>query len=216
MSQEIDNKVPAELRTQFGKGFARRARAAGQVPAVVYGHGTDPVHVALPAHQVSLLLRKANAILDLQLPSGSQLALVKDVQKDPVKQIIEHIDLIVVKKGEKVSVEVPVQLEGTTFSGTAAEIEHHTILVEAEATHIPEHIIVNVDGLNDGDQVHAKDLQLPTGSTLVSDPDMLVVAVHALKTASVESDTEGDASGDAGAAAASSEAGSAEASTDSE
>ncbi len=187
MSQEIDNKVPAELRTQFGKGFARRARAAGQIPAVIYGHGTDPVHVAVPAHQVGLLLRKANAILDLQLPSGSQLALVKDVQKDPVKQIIEHIDLIIVKKGEKVTVDVPIVLEGTTFSGTAPEIEHHTISVEAEATHIPEHITVNVDGLNEGDQVHAKDVVMPEGATLVSDPEMLVVAVHQLKKAAVES-----------------------------
>ena len=105
MSTEIDAKVHAELRENFGKGFARRLRAAGQIPAVIYGHGTSPVHVALPGHQVSLLVRRANALLELDIDGKDQLTLVKDVQRDPVRQIIEHIDLLVVKKGEKIHVD---------------------------------------------------------------------------------------------------------------
>ena len=107
MSTETDTKVHAEVRENFGKGFARRLRAAGKIPAVIYGHGTDPVHVALPGHQVSLLIRRANAVLELDVNGTQQLTLVKDVQKDPVHQIIEHIDLLVVKKGEKIQVDVP-------------------------------------------------------------------------------------------------------------
>ena len=186
MSQELDNKVPAELRTQFGKGFARRARAAGKIPAVIYGHGTDPVHVTVPAHQVGLLLRKANAILDLQIDGKSQLVLVKDVQKDPVKQIIEHLDLIVVKKGEKVTVEVPVHLEGASFTGTVAEVEHHTVTIEAEATHIPEFVTVSIEGLHEGNQLHGKDVKLPAGVTLVSDPEALLVVIHLPQKASAD------------------------------
>ncbi|HLP23936.1 MAG TPA: 50S ribosomal protein L25/general stress protein Ctc [Microbacteriaceae bacterium] len=178
MSHDIDNKVPAELRTQFGKGFARRARAAGQVPAVMYGHGTDPVHVTVPAHQVGLLLRKANAILDLQIAGKSHLVLVKDVQKDPVKQIIEHLDLIVVTKGEKVQVEVQVHLEGEAFTGTVVEFEQHTVTLEAEATNIPEFVTVSVEGLHEGAQLHAKDITLPKGASLVSDADALIAVVH--------------------------------------
>src|SRR5690606_36126723 len=112
-----DNHLVAELRENFGKGFARRLRAAGRVPAVIYGHGTEPQHVSLPAHEVSLILRKANQILDLDIAGKNLLALVKDVQKDPVRQIIEHLDLVIVKKGEKVQVEVPVHVSGESFSG---------------------------------------------------------------------------------------------------
>ena len=118
-----DNKVVADQRETFGKGAARKIRAVGKIPAVLYGHGTDPQHVTLPAHQVGLLIRKANAVLDLQIDGKSQLALVKDVQKDPVRQIIEHIDLIVIKRGEKVQVEVPVHVEGEPFAGTIADLD---------------------------------------------------------------------------------------------
>ncbi|HEY4153570.1 MAG TPA: 50S ribosomal protein L25, partial [Pseudolysinimonas sp.] len=106
------NQLSAEPRDSFGKGAARKIRAAGKIPAVIYGHGTDPQHVTLPGHQVGLILRKANQVLDLDISGKSQLALVKDVQKDPVRQIIEHLDLIVVRKGEKVTVDVPVHVEG--------------------------------------------------------------------------------------------------------
>jgi large subunit ribosomal protein L25 len=173
-----DNKVVADTRESFGKGAARKLRAIGKIPAVVYGHGTEPRHVALPAHQVGLLIRKANAVLDLQIEGKSQLALVKDVQKDPVRQIIEHLDLIVIRVGEKVQVEVPVHLSGESYPGTIADLDAKTLSLEVEATHIPENIVVDIEGLEDGSQIHAKDVVLPKGAALLSDPETLVVLVH--------------------------------------
>ncbi|GAA1763659.1 50S ribosomal protein L25/general stress protein Ctc [Agromyces humatus] len=173
-----DNKVEAATRESFGKGAARKLRATGAIPAVIYGHGTDPKHVALPAHQVGLLIRKANALLDLQIDGKSTLVLVKDVQKDPVRQIIEHMDLIVIKKGEKVQVEVPVHIEGEPFAGTIADVDAHTLLLEVEATHIPENIVVSVEGLEEGTQILASAIELPKGATLINDPETLVVNVH--------------------------------------
>ncbi|MDY0828696.1 50S ribosomal protein L25/general stress protein Ctc [Microbacterium sp. BG28] len=172
-----DNKVTAEVRTQFGKGFARRLRAAGQIPAVLYGHGTDPVHLALPGHQVALLIRRANALLELTADGQDHLALVKDVQKDPVRQIIEHIDLLVVKKGEKVAVDVPVVVVGEPFAGTIANLDANTVSLEVLATNIPQNIEVDVEGLEDGTHITAADLVLPKGATLVTEPETLVVAV---------------------------------------
>jgi ribosomal protein L25, Ctc-form len=177
MSTETDTKVIAEPRQNFGKGFARRLRAAGQIPAVIYGHGTTPVHVALPGHQVSLLVRRANAVLELEIEGKQQLTLVKDVQKDPVRQIIEHIDLLVVKKGEKVQVDVPVVVVGEPFSGTIANLDAASVSLEVEATHIPEHVEVDVEGLEDGTHITAADLKLPKGASLVTDPETLVVAI---------------------------------------
>lgn len=177
MSTETDTKVVAEVRENFGKGYARRLRAAGKIPAVIYGHGTDPVHVSLPGHQVSLLIRRANAVLELDVAGTQQLTLVKDVQKDPVHQIIEHIDLLVVKKGEKIQVDVPVVVLGEPFAGTIANLENTTVLLEVEATHIPQHIEVDVEGLEDGTHITAADLKLPQGSSLVVDPETLIVAV---------------------------------------
>ncbi|MGR0221912.1 50S ribosomal protein L25/general stress protein Ctc [Agromyces sp. ZXT2-6] len=173
-----DNKIVAELRESFGKGAARKIRATHKIPAVLYGHGTDPRHLTLPGHEVSLLIRKANAVLDLQIEGKSQLALVKDVQKDPVRQLIEHIDLVVIKRGEKVQVEVPVHVEGEPASGTIADLDAHTLLLEVEATHIPENVTVSVEGLDEGTQLLAKDIELPKGATLISDEDVLVVNVH--------------------------------------
>ena len=173
-----DNKVEADARETFGKGAARKIRAAGKIPAVLYGHGTDPQHLTLPGHQVGLLLRKANALIDLQIDGKSQLALVKDVQKDPVRQVIEHLDLIVVRKGEKVQVEVPVHLSGESYPGTIADLDAKTLTLEAEATNIPENIVVSIEGLEEGSQIHAKDVELPKGASLLSDPETLVVLVH--------------------------------------
>ncbi|GAA2028900.1 50S ribosomal protein L25/general stress protein Ctc [Agromyces tropicus] len=173
-----DNKILAELRESFGKGAARKIRAAHKIPAVLYGHGSEPKHVTLPGHETALLIRKANAVIDLQLEGKSQLALVKDVQKDPVHQIIEHIDLIVIKRGEKVQVEVPVHVEGEPVSGTIADLDAHTLLLEVEATHIPENVVVSVEGLDEGTQLLAKDVELPKGATLITDADVLVVNVH--------------------------------------
>ncbi len=177
MSTETDTKVVAEVRENFGKGYARRLRAAGQIPAVIYGHGTDPVHVSLPGHQVSLLIRRANVVLELDVAGTQQLTLVKDVQKDPVHQIIEHIDLLVVKKGEKIQVDVPVVVVGEPFAGTIANLDNATVLLEVEATHIPQNIEVDVEGLEDGVRITAADLTLPKGASLVVDPETLIVAV---------------------------------------
>ena len=206
-----DNKLVAEERTSFGKGAARKIRAAGKIPAVIYGHGTEPQHVTLPGHQVGLILRKANQVLDLDISGKSQLALVKDVQKDPVRQIIEHLDLIVVRKGEKVTIDVPVHVEGETISGTTAALDANTISLEAEATSIPERILVNIEGLDAGTQILAKDLKLPEGSTLISDPDTLVINV----TADTEQDL-GDTEAEAGAEGAEGEAAEAAADADAE
>jgi large subunit ribosomal protein L25 len=188
---ELTNKVPADVRTEFGKGFARRLRAKGQIPAVVYGHGADTVHVSVPAHQIGLLLRKKNAILDLQINGESHLVLVKDVQKDPVLQIIEHLDLVAITKGEKVLVEIPIHVIGTAQSGTVLEFDVKTVSVEAEATHIPEFIDISVEGARAGHRVQLKDLVLPAGTTLVGDPEALVVHVSLPDGADMgESDSE--------------------------
>jgi len=177
MAQEISNHLTTEARTSFGKGAARKIRALNKIPAVLYGHGTDPVHIILPGHETALILRKSNQVLELDIDGKEQLALVKDVQKDPVRQIIEHIDLIVVRKGEKVTIDVPVHLEGEAAPGTTVNQDANTVSLEAEATHIPESVVVSIEGAEDGTQIFAKDLTLPKGSTLITDPDTLIVAV---------------------------------------
>lgn len=188
MSTETDTKVIAETRENFGKGFARRLRANGQIPAVIYGHGTTPVHVALPGHQVSLLVRRANAVLELEVDGTQQLTLVKDVQKDPVRQIIEHIDLLVVKKGEKVSVDVPIVVVGEPAPGTIANLDAVSVSLEVEATHIPEHVELDVEGLEDGTHITAADLKLPKGAALATDPETLIVAISVPAAAIAEAD----------------------------
>jgi large subunit ribosomal protein L25 len=186
------NKVAAELRESFGKGAARKIRAVGKIPAVIYGHGSDPIHVTLPGHQVSLLLRKANALLELDIEGKSQLTLVKDVQKDPVSQVIEHLDLVVLRTGERVSVEVPVHVEGEPYSGTIAVLEISTIKLDVEATAIPERIVIDVTDAPEGTQYHAKDFALPAGAALAEDEDLLIlnVVVPAASRADDEADAE--------------------------
>lgn len=186
-----DTKVQAEIRENFGKGFARRLRAAGKIPAVLYGHGTDPVHVALPGHQVSLIIRRANALLELDIEGKGHLALVKDVQKDPVHQIIEHIDLLVVKKGEKVAIDVPVIVTGESAPGTIVNQDANTLSIEAEATHLPQNVEVSVEGLEDGAHITAADVTLPKGSTLLTDPEVLVVAISIPAEESLDEDEAG-------------------------
>jgi large subunit ribosomal protein L25 len=178
-AQKVDpgNHIAAEVREAFGKGAARKLRAVGKIPAVLYGHGTEPQHLTLPGHDVMLLLRKANAMIDLDIAGKGQLALVKDVQKDPVRQIIEHIDLVVIRKGEKVQVEVPVHVVGEAAPGTAIEQEAHTLLVEAPAIAIPEGIDADVEGLEAVSHVYANQLTLPENVTLIADPETLIVSV---------------------------------------
>jgi large subunit ribosomal protein L25 len=173
-----NNLINADIRTNFGKGAARKLRAAGKIPAVVYGHGSEPVHVAVPAHETTLLARRANALMDLKMPDDQLLVLIKDIQRDPVRQIIEHLDLVIVRKGEKVTVDIAVHVEGESYSGTIVQLEHTTISVEAEATHIPEFVTVSVEGLHEGSKILASEVTLPQGTTLLSDPDMMILAIH--------------------------------------
>jgi large subunit ribosomal protein L25 len=177
-------KIQAESRTEFGKGAARRIRRDNKVPAVLYGHGTDPVHITLPGHDTMLALKTANALLLIEVEgSESLLALPKQVQRDPLKGHIEHVDLVIVKRGEKVQVEIAVHVEGEALSDTLVVLEHPSILVEAEATHIPDGVTVSVEGLDAGAQIHASDLKLPAGTTLAVEPDTLVINVTAAQTA---------------------------------
>lgn len=176
-------KLIAELRTEFGKGAARRIRRAHKVPAVLYGHGTAPIHIALPGHETLLALRTANALLSIEVNGSSQLALPKQVQRDPLKHTIEHVDLVIVRRGEKVTVDVRVHLEGEAGPETLVVVDHNSIPVEAEATDIPDQIVVSVEGLPPGTQILARDLQLPAGSTLDLDPETLIVNITNAPTA---------------------------------
>jgi large subunit ribosomal protein L25 len=193
-------RIAAEPRTEFGKGAARRTRRAGRVPAVLYGHGTDPQHISLPGHELMLALKTSNVLLRVQGLSGAdELALPKDVQRDPIKGFLEHIDLLLVKSGEKVAVEIPVQLSGEIISGNRLDQQLVQIAVEAEATNIPQSVEINVDGLDVGAVIYAKDVELPRGVTLAVDEDALVLQIVAEKTAE---QAEAEIAGEGGAEAA--------------
>jgi large subunit ribosomal protein L25 len=174
-------KITAEARTEFGKGAARRSRRAGKVPAVLYGHGTDTRHLNLPGHALMLALKTPNALLRLEgLQNGSEIALPKAVQRNPVKGFIEHVDLILVRRGEKVTVEVPVRVSGEIAPGDGMLNQQLVrIPVEADATNIPQGIDVDIEGMDIGDAVHASELRLPPGVTLQVEPDTLVLHVIA-------------------------------------
>ncbi|WP_144661946.1 50S ribosomal protein L25/general stress protein Ctc [Paenarthrobacter nicotinovorans] len=172
-----EQKLTAELRTEFGKGYARRARMAGQIPAVIYGHGAEPIHVNLPAKATTLAVRVSNALLAIDVDGEQHLTLVKDIQRDPVKQIIEHVDLQTVQAGEKVTVDVAIHVTGEVAPGAVATLEATTISLEAEATHVPTAVEVDIEGRKAGENVHASDLVLPKGSTLLADAETLVVRV---------------------------------------
>ena len=177
-------RIKAEPRTEFGKGPARRERRAGRVPAVLYGHGTDPRHVSLPGHDVLLALRTANVLIRLEgLPGGSQLALPKAVQRHAIKGSVEHVDLIMVRRGEKVTVEIPVTVTGEVAPDGLLDQQLVQVAVEAEATNIPPGIEVDIEGMEIGASVHAGDLTLPSGVTLATEPDILVLHVIAAPTA---------------------------------
>lgn len=171
------NQLVGTPRESFGKGAARKLRAAGHTPAVVYGHGTEPLHVSVETHPLSLIVRHANALIELEVKGKKQLVLVKDVQKNPVLQMIEHIDLVVIKKGETVEVEVPVHIEGTSFSGTNALQELNTLRLSVPATNIPENIVVSVEGLEEGTQILAGQIELASDETLLDDPEALVIHI---------------------------------------
>ncbi len=176
MAQE-QNRLTAETRTEFGKGAARRIRRAHKIPAVLYGHGSDPVHLTLPGHETMLVLKNANAVLTIDLEGAEHLALAKDVQRDAIKPVIEHIDLIIVRRGEKVIVEIPVHIEGEAAPETVVTSENTVLSVEADALNIPESVTVSVEGLQAGSQILAKDVTLPAGVSLDADEELLIVNV---------------------------------------
>jgi large subunit ribosomal protein L25 len=177
-------RIDAEPRTEFGKGAARRTRRGGRVPAIIYGHGTDTRHVTLPGHDLMMALKTSNVLIRIDgLPGGNQLVLPKAVQRNPIRGSVEHVDLIMVRRGEKVTVDVPVRVTGEVFSGGLLDQQIIQIPVEAEATNIPQGIEIDVEGMEIGAAVHAGDLTLPAGATLAVDPATLVLHVLAAPTA---------------------------------
>jgi large subunit ribosomal protein L25 len=188
-----ESNIQAESRTEFGKGAARRIRRADKVPAVLYGHGSDPIHLTLPGHDTMLALKHGgvNALLTLTVSGKEYLALPKQVQRDPIKGFLEHLDLVIVKKGEKVTVEIPVHLNGEPGPDALVVTDHAHVSVEAEATHIPEYVEVDIEGAEVGTQIFAKDLQVPAGSTVLLDEDTLIVHVtHAPTAEELEEELE--------------------------
>jgi large subunit ribosomal protein L25 len=207
-------RISAEPRTEFGKGGARRTRRSGRVPAVLYGHGTDPRHISLPARDFEHALRTdgANVLLALQIDGSDELALPKSIQRNPVRGSIEHIDLILVRRGEKITVEVAINIVGEVAPGGLLDQQLTTISVAAEATHIPSGFEVSINGLEIGGAIHAKDVTLPAGTELQTDPDAVVVHIMQAPTqeeleAELTAAEEELGAGAAGAAAAEAEAG---------
>ncbi|MER5226612.1 50S ribosomal protein L25/general stress protein Ctc [Streptomyces flaveus] len=187
-------KLAAEPRTEFGKGAARRIRRESKVPGVLYGHGGEPVHVTLPGHDLLLALRTPNVLLALEIEGKKQLAIPKAVQRDAIKGFLEHVDLLLVRSGEKVNVEIYVHTEGDLAPG-AFLVEHvlNALPVEAEATHIPESVTVSIEGLAAGDSILAKDVPLPEGTTLAIDEDAVVLQVLAAQAEEPTEEGEGEA-----------------------
>ena len=188
-------RISADPRDKFGKGAARQLRRDGKIPAVLYGHKEEAVHLALPEHELFLALKTPNVLLNLDLGSRQQLALPKAVQKDPVRRTIEHVDLLLVRRGEKVTVEVQVVTVGEIASGGLLEHTLNTLSIEAEATHIPTSIELSIEGLQVGAQVLAKDIPLPRGAELSTDPEHIVVHVLASPTAEQMAGDTGEAAG---------------------
>ncbi|OHV06287.1 50S ribosomal protein L25/general stress protein Ctc [Mycobacterium talmoniae] len=199
------NKLAAAVRTETGKGASRRARRAGKIPAVLYGHGTEPQHLELPGHDYAAVLRHAgtNAVLALDIDGKEQLALTKALDIHPIRRTIQHADLLVVRRGEKVVVEVNVVVEGDAAPGTLVTQETNTVEIEAEALSIPEELTVSVEGVEAGTQFAAGQLTLPKGVTLISDPELLVVNVVTAPTAE---EMEGEAAEEAAEGEAAAEA----------
>lgn len=187
-------RLAAEQRTEFGKGAARRTRRAGKIPAVLYGHGSDPKHLALPALEFARVVREhgQNAVLTLELSGANELALTKTVTTHPIKRYIEHVDLLLVRRGEKVTVEVPIVVNGEAVPGTLVTQDLTTLQIEVEALHIPDQLEVSIEGVPAGTQILAAQVPLPAGATLGTDPDALIVAVNVAPTAEeLEGESEG-------------------------
>lgn len=185
-------KIAATLREDFGKGYARRIRMAGDVPGVIYGHGEEPKHVVLPGHATTLAARTANAILDLDIEGDSTLVMIKDIQRHPIRPEIQHMDLILVKRGERVEVEIPVTVQGEVAVGAVANQEETVLLVEVDALKQPEEIVVDIEGRGIGEHVLAGDIKLPSGVTLIADSELLVVNVSEPEVLDVPEPVDGD------------------------
>jgi large subunit ribosomal protein L25 len=169
-------RIVAEPRTEFGKGHARRVRMANKVPAVLYGHGDEPRHFSLPGHELMMALRHdANALLTLETADGDQLALAKSVVRDPLKGFLEHVDLVAVRRGERVTVEIAIHLTGTADPDTLVDQQTMTLTVEADATSLPDHVEVSIQGLKAGRKVTAGQVRLAAGVTLAQDPEHVIV-----------------------------------------
>lgn len=208
------NNLTASVRSETGKGASRRARRNGKVPAVLYGHGEDPQHLELDAHDFSAVLRHSgtNAVLTLDIDGKEQLALTRALEIHPIRRNIQHADLLVVRRGEKVTVEVNVVVEGEAASGTLVTQDSNTIEIEADVQAIPEQLVLSIEGAEIGTQFTAAAITLPSGVSLVSDPEMLVVNVVAAPTAEeMESEGGGEAGEEAEGEAATGEEGEAEA-----
>ena len=179
-----ENRLAAETRSEFGKGFARRARKAGKIPAVLYGHGTDPRHVSLPAREFAHVMKGgANTILTLELEGGdTELALPKSVVRHPLRDYVEHVDLLLVRRGEKITVDVQIVVTGEAVPGSLVLTDANSIAIEVDALEIPESLEVSVAGAEIGTQILAGQVALPAGATLATDPEALVVAVNAAPT----------------------------------
>jgi large subunit ribosomal protein L25 len=173
-------RLSAETRTEFGKGGARRTRRAGKIPAVIYGHGADPRHVSLPAREFANAVRHggANVLLTLDLGGEEQLAIPKAIQRHAIKGTYDHVDLLAVRRGEKVTIDVPLAISGEVAAGGLLAQEHTSVSLEAEATNLPTEIPVSIDDLKIGDQIVAGDLTLPSGATLISDPTQVLLAMN--------------------------------------
>ncbi|MFD9218783.1 50S ribosomal protein L25/general stress protein Ctc [Streptomyces sp. NPDC060064] len=186
-------KLAADIRSEFGKGAARRVRREHKVPGVLYGHGSDPIHITLPGHELLLALRTPNVLISLDIEGKNELAIPKSVQRDPLRGSIEHVDLLLVKLGEKVNVDIPVHTEGELAPG-AYLVEHvlNALPVEAEATHIPESVTVSIAGLEAGDSILAKDVPLPSGTTLAVEDDTVVLQVLAAQAEEPSAEGEGE------------------------
>ncbi len=185
-------RLTAEVRTEFGKGGARRTRRSGKIPAVIYGHGADPRHVSLPAREFAQAIRHGggNVLLTLTVDGKDELTIPKSVQRHPIRGDFEHVDLIAVRRGERVTIDVPLHVVGDIAPGAMLGQEHTTVQVEAEATHLPTGIEVSVEGLDVGSHITAGDLALPSGATLVTDAETLLLNVTAAPTAEeIEADT---------------------------
>jgi large subunit ribosomal protein L25 len=190
-------RLSAESRTEFGKGGARRTRRAGKIPAVIYGHGADPRHVSLPAREFTNAVKHngANVLLTLELEGSEQLAIPKAIQRNPLKDVFEHVDLLAVRRGEKVTIDVPITIVGALVPGGLLQQENVSVSLEAEATHLPTGIEVSIQGLEIGSHITAGDLNLPAGASLAGDPDqMLLLISEAPSEAALEADAAASAS----------------------